>query len=62
MIDVSQDKFTTDFMTTFLATWAAEQFNMRGASARNAHPPVGQAVEMARRAWIELMDYGMVRG
>lgn len=62
MIDVSKYKFVSDFITTFLATWAAEQYNLRGASARDTSPPVQQAMHMAQVAWCELLAHGMIRG
>jgi len=61
MIDVSQDKFVTDFVTTFLATWSAGQYNHLGEDAWNLVPPVKQAIWSARRAWVGLLEHGMVR-
>lgn len=61
MIDVSQDKFVSDFVTTFLATWSTVQYNQRGNDARNLTPPIEQAIWSARRAWMGLCEHGMIR-
>lgn len=61
MLNLEQDQFMTQYMTTFLATWSAEQLNLRGESARNLHHPVEQAIRCARVAWCDLMQYGLAR-
>jgi hypothetical protein len=61
MLDVSQDKFITDFVTTFLATWSADRYKMRGEGARKEDAPVEQAVWSARRAWMSLLERDMIR-
>ena len=60
MINVSQDKFITDYVTTFLATWGAEQFRVQGMAARGLHAPVEQAIFMARAAWYALNERGLI--
>jgi hypothetical protein len=61
MIDVSRDKFVTDYVTTFLATWGAKQWDRHGDGAFEAMPPVYSAIHMARLAWVHLLQDGMVR-
>lgn len=64
MLDVNQDKFITDFVTTFLATWAAREYDKVDAdhnAMRANNPPISHAISLARVAWVQLLDYARVK-
>ena len=56
MLKLDQDEFITQFVTTFLATWAAAQV-LAGRNIVAEGQPVQQAIHLARCAWCELMAY-----
>jgi len=61
MLNLDQDKFMTDYVTTFLATWAANEYDKADANhnVMNVNkPPVTHAISLARVAWCELISYG----
>jgi hypothetical protein len=60
MLILDQDKFITDFVTTYLATAAAQRdMTPQGGQPVNPqHPPVQNAVMAARIAWVHLLQYG----
>ena len=61
MLKLDQDEFITQFVTTFLATWAAdhcEDASRRGTTEALKHPPVEDAIWCARMAWMNLIAYG----
>jgi hypothetical protein len=64
MLNLDQDKFITDFVTTFLATWSAEQHSRRlrdeAANDANLPIPIPQAINAARIAWMNLLAHGSV--
>jgi hypothetical protein len=61
MLDLSQDKFITDYVTTFIATWGAEQYHQNAAHAGKTPPPVEDAICMARIAWVHLLDHALIK-
>lgn len=61
MLNLDQDKFITDYVTTFLATWAANEYEKADANhnvMKVNKPPVTHAIALARVAWCTLLDYG----
>lgn len=61
MLNIDQDQFMTQYVTTFLATWAANEYDKADADHNVmplTKPPVSHAISLARVAWCELMAYG----
>jgi hypothetical protein len=61
MIDLDQDVFMTQYVTAFLANWAANQYDKANADTEVmplTKPPIMHAISLARVAWCELMAYG----
>lgn len=65
MLNLDQDQFMTQYVTTFLATWAANAYDRAHADTEVmplTKPPVSHAISLARVAWCELIAYGSVLG
>ena len=56
MLKLDQDEFITQYVTTFLATRAANRYEPGTPAWELA--PVGDAIISARNAWCQLMAYG----
>jgi hypothetical protein len=56
MLNLDQDKFITDYVTTFLATRAANRYVPGSPDTEIA--PVGEALNLAREAWCRVLEYG----
>lgn len=53
---IKEDKFKENFISTFLATWTANNYNdycIQGKQEDLEHPPVEDAIYLADKAWIE---------
>jgi hypothetical protein len=62
MLKLDQDEFITQYVTVFLASWTANEYNMacmRGEQKRLNNPPVDDAIYLARAAWGRLMELGV---
>lgn len=57
MFNLDQDRFMSDFVATYLATWAANRDSQvwDGKPSEPVHPPVQRAVMAARVAWYSLI-------
>lgn len=57
MLNLDQDTFITNYVTTFLSTHAADRHSRLGNDgAEKYQPPVTEAVLYARRAWYSLLE------
>jgi hypothetical protein len=59
MLNLNQDAFIAQYVTTFLATWAVKEYDSacaRGEQKRLNKPPVEDAVYLARMAWMHLLE------
>jgi hypothetical protein len=66
MLDLDEDQFMTQYVTTFLAQHAVnwhrdlqDEGDNRRLAMNRMHTPVADAVYMARIAWHRLMEYGI---
>jgi hypothetical protein len=62
MLNLDQDKFITDYVTIFLATWTANEYDsacQRGEQRKLNNPPIEDAVYLARMAWMKMVQLGM---
>lgn len=58
MLNLDQDKFITDFVTTYLASHAVERCRDDGEFHPIHHAyeaPVAAAIQHARKAWYEIL-------
>jgi len=58
-VSLKEKKFKEQFKVTFLATWAATNFNdycMNGMQESLENPPVEDAIYLADKAWEKLND------
>lgn len=59
MLKLDQDTFITQFVTTFLAHWAAKHYDTPGEKQFDMlHAPVQPAIVAARLAWYEMLSMG----
>jgi len=57
---MDQDQFIEQYVTTFLATWTAKEYDSacaNGQQKRLQKPPVEDAIYLARHAWYEMLAH-----
>jgi hypothetical protein len=60
MLDIHQDTFIAQYVTTWMANYGYNRYKMDGGAATKGGYPIKDALMMARIAWYSLMDYGIV--
>jgi hypothetical protein len=59
---MSQDEFIENYVTTFLATWAAQESKNHPSGQTEGwmkRQPVEEAIIAARYAWYSMLEYGL---